>query len=115
VRRATAQVLVFTDPDIYSHPDRIALRLAVIPSSVIVSSFAGIAVVTLQASGKPETVTRLRLWFVPPFFLMQCWAVAKWGIDGAALGVLARLTIETAIMIVAARLETKDSENRVSP
>jgi O-antigen/teichoic acid export membrane protein len=88
------------------------LRLLVV--GAFVSSFAGIAVAALQASGKPETVTRLRLWFAAPFFLVQCWAVAKCGIDGAAWGVLARSTVETAIIIVAARLAAKESENHGS-
>ena len=86
--------------------DAAATPLQLLVVGAFVSSFAGIAVATLQASGKPETVTRLRLWFAAPFFLVQCWAIAKWGIDGAAWGVLARSTIETAIMIVAARLAT---------
>ncbi len=85
-----------------------ATALQLLAVAAFVSSFAGIAVATLQASGKPEIVTRLRSWFAAPFFLFQCWAVARWGIDGAAWGVLARSTIETAMMIVAARPAAND-------
>jgi O-antigen/teichoic acid export membrane protein len=85
-----------------------ATPLQLLVVGAFVSSFAGIAVATLQASGKPEVVTRLRLWFAAPFFLVQLWTVATWGIVGAAWGVLVRSTVETAIMIVAARLAAED-------
>ena len=129
-RRTTSLLLLLMGPPcavlvLAAHPilawwlgeqmaDAAATPLQLLVVGAFVSSFAGIAVAELQASGKPEVVTRLRLWPAAPFFLVQCWAVAKWGINGAAWGVLARSTIETVIMIVAARLAAKDSENRGS-
>ncbi len=86
-----------------------ATPLQLLVVAAFLSSFAGIAVATLQASGTPETVTRLRLWLAAPFFLLQCWAVWKWGMVGAGWGVLARSTIETAAMIAAARRATRGS------
>lgn len=84
--------------------DAAATPLQLLVAGAFVSSFAGIAVAALQASGRPEIVTRLRVWLAAPLFLVQCWAVATWGIDGAAWGVLARSAIETATLTVAAKL-----------
>ncbi len=87
--------------------DAAATPLRFLVAGAFVSSFAGIAVAELQAFGKPEIVTRLRVWLAAPLFLLQCWAVARWGLDGAAWGVFARSTIETATTIAAARLAAK--------
>jgi O-antigen/teichoic acid export membrane protein len=91
-----------------------ATPLQLLAAAAFVSSFAGIAVAALQASGTPEIVTWLRLWCAAPFFLLQWWAIARWGMVGAAWGVLARSTIETALVTVAARLAAQgcDVHNR---
>ena len=94
--------------------DAAATALKLLVAGAFVSSFAGIAVAALQASGKPEIVTRLRVWFAAPLFLMQCWAVAGWGLEGAAWGVFARSAIETTTMIAAAKLVTSRSGRRLS-
>ncbi len=92
--------------------DAAATPLQLLVTGAFVSSFAGTAIARLQASGRPEIVTRLRAWLAAPFFLVQCWAVARWGLDGAAWGALARATIETATMTVAARLTTNHGLGR---
>jgi O-antigen/teichoic acid export membrane protein len=84
--------------------DATAALLQLLVAGAFVSSFAGVAVAMLQASGKPEIVTRLRVWLAAPFLLVQCWAVARWGVEGAAWGAFARSTIETVATTVAANL-----------
>jgi O-antigen/teichoic acid export membrane protein len=100
--------------------DAASTPLQLLVAGAFVSSFAGIAVASLQASGKPEIVTRLRVWLAAPFFLVQWWAIARWHIDGAAWGALARSAIETAAMIVAAWMASRagipvSEANRESP
>ena len=86
--------------------DAAATALQLLVAGAFVSSFAGIAVAALQASGKPETVTRLRMWFAAPFFLMQCWA-SQSGASTAPPGACSLAPmIETATMTAAARLTT---------
>lgn len=84
--------------------DAAATPLRLLAAGAFVASFAGIAIASLQAAGKPEIVTRLRLWLAAPLFLAQWWAVANWGIAGAAWGALARYAIETTSMTAAARM-----------
>ena len=118
IRRTTALLLLLMGPPcavlgVGAHPmlawwlgkeiaDSTAALLQILVAGAFISSFAGVAVAVLQASGRPEVVTRLRARLAVPFFLLQCWAVARWGVVGAAWGALARSTIETAAMIAAA-------------
>jgi O-antigen/teichoic acid export membrane protein len=118
IRRTTVLLLLLMGPPcavlvLAAHPmlawwlgkemaDSTAALLQILAAGAFISSFAGVAVAVLQASGRPEVVTRLRARLAVPFFLLQCWAVARWGVVGAAWGALARSTIETAAMIAAA-------------
>lgn len=86
-----------------------AAPLRLLAAGAFVASFAGIAIASLQAAGRPEIVTRLRLWLAAPLFLAQWWAVTNWGITGAAWGALARYAIETASMTTAARIVARTS------
>ncbi|MFA6956532.1 MAG: oligosaccharide flippase family protein [Thermoanaerobaculia bacterium] len=87
--------------------DAVATPLRLLVTGAFISSFAGIGIASLQASGRPELVTRLRAWLLAPLFLAQWWAVANFGIEGAAWGVLARSAIETAALTVMARIGSR--------
>ena len=90
--------------------DAAAAPLRLLAAGAFVATFAGIAIASLQASGRPEIVTRLRLWLAAPLFFAQWWAVANWGIEGAAWGALARYAIETTSMTAAARIVARNSD-----
>jgi O-antigen/teichoic acid export membrane protein len=83
--------------------DAVATPLRLLVTGAFISSFAGIGIASLQASGRPGLVTRLRAWLLAPLFLAQWWAIASFGIEGAAWGALARSTIETVALTVVAR------------
>lgn len=91
--------------------DVAATPLRLLAAGAFVASFAGIAIASLQAAGKPEIVTRLRLWLAAPLFLAQWWAVANWGITGAAWGAFARYAIETTSMTAAARMVKQSAKS----
>lgn len=83
--------------------DAVATPLRLLVTAAFVSSFAGIAIASLQASDRPALVTRLRAWLLAPLLLAQWWAIASFGIEGAAWGVLARSLVETVALTALAR------------
>ncbi|MBI2214930.1 MAG: oligosaccharide flippase family protein [Acidobacteria bacterium] len=84
--------------------DAVATPLRLLVTGAFISSFAGIAIASLQAYGRPEVVTRLRMWLLAPLLLGQAWAIANFGIEGAAWGALARSAFETTLLTAAARI-----------
>lgn len=81
----------------------VAAPLQLLVAGAFLYALSSVAIASLQAAGRADLITRLRAWTLAPFFLIQWWAIARWGLDGAAWGALGRAAIETSAIIALAR------------
>jgi O-antigen/teichoic acid export membrane protein len=95
---------LWINADFASHSFRVAQILLL---GVFINSFGHISQSLIQASGRPDITAKLHL-FEVPFYLIYLWILlSKYGIEGAALAWLIRVTLSTIILSLLANLMIK--------
>jgi O-antigen/teichoic acid export membrane protein len=74
--------------------------LQVITVGVALDAVARIPLTFLQASGNPGIPARIRWLLVPLFLGTSAWAIARWGIAGAAVVWTGRVAVETGVLFL---------------
>lgn len=97
---------VWINADFANHSFRVAQLLAI---GVFINSFGHISQSLVQASGRPDLTAKLHLVELPLYLVYLSWLLPLYGIIGAALAWLIRVTISTlALSFLAKRSLNKN-------
>lgn len=69
---------------------------------VFINSTAHVPYALLQAHGRADLTAKLHVLELPFFAVLLVWAVARWGIEGAALAWTLRMALDTGLLYMAA-------------
>ena len=82
------------------HGYRVLQLLAI---GVLINSAANIPSSYLHASGRPDVNAKLHMIEFPLYVILACWLIRGWGIEGAALAWVMRVTLDAALLFWLAR------------
>jgi O-antigen/teichoic acid export membrane protein len=83
--------------------------LQLLAAGVLVNCVAQIPFTFLQAAGRPDLTAKLHLLELPVYLVAVYWAIRSFGIDGAAVVWLARVTLDLVMLVVLCRAWVSDS------
>jgi len=101
-------VLIVLGPDLLSiwmgrpFASQASGALQILGVGVLLNCMATIPYNLLQAVGRPDLTGKFHLWELPPYVLMCCVLIPRWGITGAALASTVRFAGDSALLFWAA-------------
>jgi O-antigen/teichoic acid export membrane protein len=92
---------------LWLHDAKFAARstpvLQMLCAGVLVSSISVLPLTALQSAGRPDLSAKLYLVEAPFYIGVTLWAIATYGLVGAAAAWAGRLTLETVVLLLLAR------------
>lgn len=86
--------------------------LSLLALGVLVNSLAQVPYAVLQASGRPDVTAKFHLLELVPYFALLFWFTERYGIVGTATAWVARVSVDAALLFVAAGRLTRVAAHR---